>query len=278
MRILIAASWARHSVAGVAGRASARIRGASCEAEARRAERRLLVRYHRDGDLAAREELVQCFLPLARQFARRYAYTGEPFDDLFQVASLALVLAIDRFDTERGTRFTSYAAPTIHGELKRHFRDKGWSVHVPRDLQERALAVTRATEGLRNQLGRSPTVRDVAKKLNCSVEEVLEAREAAASYEAASLDAATGPDNGDGAPSLIDELHSDDASYELVGSRDAIATTWKALPQPERQVLELRWTQHLTQREIGARTGRTQMQVSRLMRRALYRLETAAEA
>jgi RNA polymerase sigma-B factor len=258
-----------------APRASARIRRASCDAEPLRAERQLLVSYHRDGDLAAREELVKRFLPLARHFARRYAYTDEPFDDLFQVASLGLILAVDRFDPDRSTRFTSYAVPTIHGELKRHFRDKGWSVHVPRDLQERALAVTRATEGLWNRLSRSPTVRDVAKDLNCSVEEVLEAREAAANYEAASLDAATGPDNG--APSLMDELRSDDTSYALVLSRDAIATTWKALPGSERQVLELRLTHHLTQREIGARIGCTQMQVSRLMRRALQRLEAAAE-
>jgi RNA polymerase sigma-B factor len=261
-----------------AARSAARIRAASCEADARRAERKLLVQYHRDGDLAAREALVERFLPLARHFARRYAYMDEPFDDLFQVASLGLILAIDRFEPNRGTRFTSYAAPTINGELKRHFRDNGWSLHVPRDLQERALAVTRATDRLCTRLGRSPTARDVAAELTCSVEEVLEAREAAASYEAMSLDAATGPDNDDGALSPIDGLRSDDPSYELVESRDAIATTWKALPELERRVLELRFTHHLTQSEIGRRTGRSQMQVSRLMRRGLQRLETAAEA
>jgi RNA polymerase sigma-B factor len=177
--------------------------------------RSAFVRYHRDGDFAAPDELIERLLPLARHFARRYAYMDEPFDELLQVASLGLILAIDRFEPDRGTRFTSYAAPTIHGELKRHFRDNGWSLHVPRDLQERALAVTRATDRLCHQVGRSPTVRDVAKELNCPVEEVLEAREAPANYEAASLDAA---DKGGGAISLIDGLRSDDASYELVES------------------------------------------------------------
>ena len=119
-------------------------------------------------DLAAREELVERFLPLARDLALRYTYTDEPFDDLLQVASLGLIKAIDRFEPGRGTKFTSYAAPTILGELKRHFRDKGWSLHVPRDLQERTLAVSRATEILSKELGRSPKVREVAGHLGCS--------------------------------------------------------------------------------------------------------------
>src|SRR5215213_148031 len=167
-----------------------RKRRAPCAgADARETERLLLVRYHEEGDLAAREELVERFLPLARDLALRYTYTDEPFDDLLQVASLGLIKAIDRFEPGRGTKFTSYAAPTILGELKRHFRDKGWSLHVPRDLQERTLAVSRATETLSKELGRSPKVREVAKHLGCSVEEVLEAHEASASYQAASLDA-----------------------------------------------------------------------------------------
>jgi RNA polymerase sigma factor (sigma-70 family) len=125
-------------------------------AEAQETERQLLIRYHRDGDLAAREELTERFLPLARDLALRYTYTDEPFDDLLQVASLGLIKAIDRFEPGRGTKFTSYAAPTILGELKRHFRDKGWALHVPRDLQERTLAVSRASEDLSKSLGRSP--------------------------------------------------------------------------------------------------------------------------
>jgi RNA polymerase sigma-B factor len=244
-------------------------------AAAREIERGLLVSYHEEGDLAAREELVRRFLPLARDLASRYSYTDEPFDDLLQVASLGLIKAIDRFDPGRGTRFTSYAAPTILGELKRHFRDKGWALHVPRDLQERTLAVNRETEELSKTLGRSPKVREVAESLRCSVEEVLEAQEAAASYEAASLDAPTARDDEEAAP-LVDLMGGEDSAYELVESRDAIASTWQELPDVERRVLELRFTSDLTQFEIGKRIGYSQMQVSRLLRRALDRLETAA--
>jgi RNA polymerase sigma-B factor len=246
-------------------------------AEAQKTERELLVRYHREGDLAAREELVERFLPLARDLALRYTYTDELFDDLLQVASLGLIKAIDRFEPGRGTKFTSYAAPTILGELKRHFRDKGWALHVPRDLQERTLAVARVTEALSKSLGRSPKVREVANSLGCSVEAVLEAQEASASYEAASLDAPTSRED-DEAATLIDMLGDDDSAYELVESRDAIASTWKALPDVERKVLELRFMHDLTQREIGDQIGYSQMHVSRLLRRALNRLETAAAA
>jgi RNA polymerase sigma-B factor len=253
-------------------------RRAPCSgADARETERLLLVRYHEFGDLAAREELVERFLPLARDLALRYTYADEPFDDLLQVASLGLIKAIDRFEPGRGTKFTSYAAPTILGELKRHFRDKGWSLHVPRDLQERTLAVSRATEVLSKELGRSPKVREVAQHLGCSVEKVLEAQEAAASYEAASLDAPAARDDGESA-SLVDMLGREDSSYELVEDRDAIASTWQALPEVERQVLQLRFMQDLTQREIGEQIGYSQMHVSRLLRRALTRLETAAAA
>ena len=249
----------------------------SDRAAAQVTERQLLVRYHREGDLAAREELAERFLPLARDLALRYTYTDEPFDDLLQVASLGLIKAIDRFEPGRGTKFTSYAAPTILGELKRHFRDKGWSLHVPRDLQERTLAVSRETEALSKKLGRSPKVREVAEGLGCTVEQVLEAQEAAASYEAASLDAPTARADDDAA-SLVDMLGGEDSAYELVEDRDAIATTWRALPEVERQVLELRFMRDLTQREIGEQIGYSQMHVSRLLRRALNRLETAATA
>jgi RNA polymerase sigma-B factor len=245
--------------------------------DTRDAERRLLERYHESGDIAARAELCERFLPLARDLALRYTYTDEPFDDLLQVASLGLIKAIDRFEPGRGTKFTSYAAPTILGELKRHFRDKGWSLHVPRDLQERTLAVSRATEVLSKELGRSPKVREVADHIGCSVEKVLEAQEAAASYEAASLDAPAARDDDESA-SLVDLLGGVDDGYELVDDREAIASTWTALPDVERQVLELRFMHDLTQREIGERIGYSQMHVSRLLRRALTRLETAAEA
>jgi RNA polymerase sigma-B factor len=250
-------------------------RTAGGRVDARQREWQLLVRYHHKGDLAAREELVERFLPLARDLALRYTYTDEPFDDLLQVASLGLIKAIDRFEPGRGTKFTSYAAPTILGELKRHFRDKGWAVHVARDLQELTLKVSRQTEVLSKELGRSPKVREVAAALGCSVEDVLEAQEAAASYEAASLDAPTARDDDEAAP-LVDMMGGEDSGYELVESRDALASTWKALPDVERQVLELRFTSDLTQREIGKRIGYSQMHVSRLLRRALDRLETAA--
>src|SRR5215216_3950805 len=192
--------------------------------DAREVERLLLVRYHEDGDLEAREELCERFLPLARDLALRYTYTDEPFDDLLQVASLGLVKAIDRFEPGRGTKFTSYAAPTILGELKRHFRDKGWALHVPRDLQERTLAVSRETEALSKKLGRSPKVREVAHALDCSVEEVLEAQEAAGSYEAASLDAPVARDDSEAA-ALIVLLGKHKTAYEMVESRDAIVST-----------------------------------------------------
>ncbi len=261
-----------------ARRAPIRPRRRSCNhAQARETERQLLLRYHHDGDVAAREELVERFLPLARDLALRYSYTDEPFDDLLQVACLGLIKAIDRFEPDRGTKFTSYAAPTILGELKRHFRDKGWSLHVPRDLQERTLAVSRETEALSKTLGRSPKVREVAEALGCSAENVLEAQEAAASYEAASLDAPAARDDDESA-SLVDLLGSEDAAYELVEDRQTIASTWNALPEVERRVIELRFMHDLTQREIGERIGYSQMHVSRLLRRALTRLGKAAAA
>ncbi len=253
-------------------------RDACAGTDAREEERQLLVRYHDEGDLAARVELCERFLPLARDLALRYAYTDEPLDDLVQVASLGLIKAIDRFEPGRGSKFTSYAAPTILGELKRHFRDKGWSVHVPRDLQERTLAVSRATEILSKELGRSPNVREVAEHLGCTAEKVLEAQEAAASYEAASLDAPTGRAADEESASLIDLLGEEDSSYDLVEDRQAIASTWASLPPVERQVLELRFMHDLTQREIGERIGYSQMHVSRLLRRALNRVESAAAA
>ena len=243
----------------------------------RAAEQELLARYHDEGDLGARRELVERFLPFARDLALRYAYTDEPVDDLFQVASLGLLKAIDRYEPARGSKFTSYATPTILGELKRHFRDKGWALHVPRDLQERALALGRETEELSKRLGRSPSVRELAAALGCRPEQVLEATEAARSYETASLDAPVSRD-GDGSGTLVELLGSEDGSYGLVESRQAIANTWRALPELEQEVLALRFVHDLTQREIGQRIGYSQMHVSRLLRRALERLETAAAA
>ncbi len=239
--------------------------------------RRKFREYAETHDPQLRTELVTAHIGLAEYLARRFTNRGEPLDDLVQVASLGLLKAIDRFDPSRETAFSSFAVPTILGELKRHFRDKGWALHVPRDLQERAMAVNRQTETLSKKLGRSPRVREVAAALGCSVEDVLEASEAAASYEATSLNAPAAKHDDESA-TLVDLLGNEDSSYDLVESRDAIASTWRALPNVERQVLELRFMDDLTQREIGDRIGYSQMHVSRLLRRALGRLETAATA
>ncbi len=238
------------------------------------AEQELLSRYHESGDLAARRELVQRFLPFARDLALRYAYTDEPLDDLVQVACLGLLKAIDRYEPERGTRFTSYAAPTILGELKRHFRDKGWALHVPRDLQERALKAVRESEALAKRLGRSPSIREVAARVGCGSEELLEAYEAASSYETASLDAPATRDNTDGA-TLVELVGGTDDGYEAVADGEALAAAWRDLPPQERRVLELRFVRDMTQREIGEVIGFSQMHVSRLLCRALAHLERA---
>lgn len=240
-------------------------------------EHALLVRYHVEADVASREELVARLLPFARDLARRYASSGEPMDDLFQVASLGLIKAIDRFEPGRGTKFTSFAAPTILGELKRHLRDKGWALHVPRDVQERALAVGRADERLSKEFGRSPSVREIASALECFPEQVLEAREAATAYHAASLEAPMLREDGE-ASALAELVGRDDPAYEQVGEREAIATTWRSLSEIQREVLQLRFAESLTQREIGARIGYSQMHVSRLMRSALLSLADEAAA
>jgi RNA polymerase sigma-B factor len=237
----------------------------------------LFARYHADGDAEAREELVERFLPFARKLALRYSYTDEPIEDLVQVACVGLLNAISRFEPERGNRFTSFATPTILGELKRHFRDKGWALHVPRDLQERALALSRTTERLSHDLGRSPTVCELAAALECSVEQVVEASEVAHSYAPASLDAPVS-NEGDDPAALVDLLGRNDDGFALAESREAIANTWRALSELERRVVALRFVDELTQREIGRRIGYSQMHVSRLLRRALHRLVSAPTA
>ena len=250
-----------------------------CPADGVRADsdRRLIARYHRHGDAAAREELVARFLPLARQLARRYQRGREPLDDLVQVASVGLVKAVDRFDPDRGTAFSSYAVPTILGELKRYFRDAGWAVHVPRGMQERVLEVNAALAKLARQLGRSPSPADVARELSLTNEEVLEAMEAAVAYDAISLEAPRSGEDSDGAQ-YADMLGTEDERFELIELGATIAPTLKALPPRDRLVLHLRFVEDLTQSEIAGRIGVSQMHVSRLIRRALTRLRTVAEA
>jgi RNA polymerase sigma-B factor len=239
----------------------------------RRAEdQRLLCRYHVDGDLDAREQLVLRFLPLARQLAARYRYAGEPQDDLVQVACMGLLKAVDRYDVERGSGFTKYAVPTMLGELKRHFRDKGWSVHVPRATQELSLKVGEALGSLSGKLGRSPTPRDVAAALAVPVEDVLEAMEAATAYEATSLDAPRPNAGDDDDWTYGDSIASEEAGYELVEMGETLRPTLDALPERERMILRLRFEEDLTQAEIAERVGVSQMHVSRLLRRSLDRL------
>jgi RNA polymerase sigma-B factor len=240
-------------------------------------DRRLLTRYHTGGDPAAREQLVERFLPLARQLARRYQRGGEQLDDLVQVASLGLLKAIDRFDPARETAFSSFAVPTILGELKRHFRDKGWSVRVPRDLQELAVRVDRVGDQMARELGRAPTPDEIAESIGASTEQVLEAREAAAAYRAVSLDRPRDEDEeGDGG--IADSVGAEDPGYRLAEDAATVERLMRVLTEREREVLRLRFEEDLTQSEIGARVGVSQMHVSRLIRQAVARLREVAEA
>jgi RNA polymerase sigma-B factor len=247
--------------------------------ERRRAEdQRLLQRYHRNGDLAARDQLIERFLPLARQLAARYKHAGEPYEDLVQVACVGLIKAVDRYEPERGHGFVKYAVPTMLGELKRHFRDKGWSVHVPRATQELVLKVSEALGTLPAKLSRSPRPRDVAKAVGAPVEDVLEAMEAATAYEATSLDAPRPGDDDDGAWTWGESVSVDEPGYELVEIGETLRGTLEALPERERMILRLRFGHDLTQAEIAERVGVSQMHVSRLLRRSLDRLAAAGEA
>jgi RNA polymerase sigma-B factor len=244
--------------------------------ETRSYEHQLLARYHREGDIAARDELVERLIPFTRRLAARYAHSLDTEDDLFQVACVGLLKAIDRFDLDRGVAFTSFAAPSILGELKRHFRDKGWAVRMPRDLQERVQAMNRHTEALSARLGRSPTLRELANAAGCSVEDAIEASQASMAYQTASLDAPAG--NDDDAGTLIELIGEPDPSYDLVATRDAMAHGWRELSPDERQAVELRFVRDLTQSEIGERMGYSQMHISRLLRRALSRLQESTAA
>jgi RNA polymerase sigma-B factor len=235
------------------------------------------LRWRRSGDRRARAQLIERFLPLARKLAHRYrggAY--EPFDDLVQVASLGLVKAVDRFDPDRGTSFTSFAVPTILGELKRYFRDSGWCAHVPRGAQELALRVQEAEHALSERIGRSPTAQQIAQYLEISVEDVVDGLEAAAAHHATSIDAPhqTG---GEEAQTLAEVLGEHDERLELVEASAAISAAAAQLAPHERRVLALRFNEDLTQTEIARRVGVSQMQVSRILRSALAKLRELTE-
>ena len=238
-------------------------------------DRALFARYLDKRDPVDREMLVERFLPLARQLARRYQRPEEPFDDLFQVACLGLVKAIDRFDLEREVAFSSYAVPTILGEIKRYFRDRTWSVRVPRDLQELSLKVDRAVVAMAKDLQRQPTVPELAEKLAVTEEQVLEAMEASGAYRATSLSAPRGgEDQGD---TLGDTVGTEEQGYNLAENRATLDRLLQTITPREREVLRLRFEEDLTQAEIGERIGVSQMQISRLIRQSLARLREAAK-
>ena len=226
------------------------------------------------GDAHARELLTERYLPLARRLARRYQRSEEPLDDLEQVASLALLKAIDRFDASRDVAFSSFAVPTILGEVKRHFRDRTWSVRVPRDLQELALRVDRTAAELSLDKHRAPTVTELAEALDTTEEQVLEALRAAGAYHAGSLDAPRPgrPDADAPGESLADSLGVREDGFERAEERATLAPMLAHISSRERLVLVLRFGEDMTQAEIGERIGVSQMQVSRLIRQALIRL------
>ena len=243
--------------------------GPSERKQAARDDRRLLLRYHEQNDDRARVELVERFMPLVRHIARRYQRGAEPLEDLVQVASVGLVKAIDRFEPERTTAFSSYAVPTMVGELKRYFRDFGWSVHVPRGMQERTVAVQSAVSRLSEELGRSPSPAEVGEALALPEEQVLEAFEAALAYDSLSLDAPRPGAEDSDASGYADTLGEEDRRYELVELGASIAPALKELPERERRILRMRFIDDMTQSEIAAQVGVSQMHVSRLIRRSL---------
>jgi RNA polymerase sigma-B factor len=224
-------------------------------------------------DTSAREELVHLYQPLAEYLARKFAGRGEAVEDLIQVASIGLLNAVDRFDMSREVQFPTYAAVTIVGELKRHFRDKGWSVRVPRRLQEVGLRVNRVLGELWQELGRSPTVAEIAKKLELPEEQILEAMEAMQAYSTTSLDAPIGEDG----LTHGDMLPQDDDSLELLEAWASVGPTMRKLPRRERRILYLRFFKGLTQTEIADQLGISQMHVSRLLSQTLAQLRGAIE-
>jgi RNA polymerase sigma-B factor len=237
----------------------------------------LLRRYHEDGDLQAREKLIEQYMSLVRSLARRYSYRGEQLEDLVQIGAIGLIKAIDRFDLERGVELTTYATPNIIGEIKRHFRDKGWSVRVPRGLQELNVQLSRLVEQLTVQLSRSPTIPELAKAAGVEEELVLEALESGRAYTSLSLSVGGGGGDDDDLDPL-ESLGTEEHQYEVSEDRAVLAPGFKALDERERKILQLRFFEGLTQSQIAQQVGISQMHVSRLIRRSLEKIrETIAE-
>jgi RNA polymerase sigma-B factor len=232
----------------------------------------LLRRYHVDGDLAAREQLIERYLSLVRSLARRYAYRGEQLEDLVQIGSIGLIKAIDRFDIDRGVELTTYATPNIIGEIKRHFRDKGWSVRVPRGLQELNVKLSRLVEELTVQLGRSPTIPELAKASGAEEELVLEALESGRAYSSVSL--STGLGGGDDEDELdpLEMIGTEEPGYQISEEWAVLEPGLRVLDDRDRMILHLRFFDGLTQSQIAQQVGISQMHVSRLIRRALEKI------
>jgi RNA polymerase sigma-B factor len=237
-----------------------------------RRERELLRRYHEKGDQRARDQLAEEMLPLARALAGRYTGRGEPLDDLVQVACVGIMKAIDGFDVTREVRFSSYATPTVLGEIKRHFRDKTWSVRVPRGLQELQLQVAKERDKLTNELGRSPTVQELADAIDAPFEEVLATIQSSSARRTRSLDEPTGED-----VTLADSLGGVDPELDRAEMRALLDGALDVLSTRDREVLRLRFEEDMTQTEIAARIGVSQMQVSRLIRQSLARMRMDIE-
>jgi RNA polymerase sigma-B factor len=231
----------------------------------------LLRRYHEQGDLQAREQLIEQYMSLVRSLARRYSYRGEQLEDLVQIGAIGLIKAIDRFDLERGVELTTYATPNIIGEIKRHFRDKGWAVRVPRGLQELNVQLSRLMEQLTVQLSRSPTIPELAQASGATEEEVLEALESGRAYSSLSLSSGGG---GDGEDDLdpLESIGTEEHQYEVSEDRAVLAPGFRALDERERMILQLRFFDGLTQSQIAQQVGISQMHVSRLIRRSLEKI------
>jgi RNA polymerase sigma-B factor len=236
-------------------------------------EQELLRRYHIEGDLEARRILIERMMPLVRTLARRYVNRGEALDDLVQVGCVGLIKAVDRFDIERDLRFSTFAVPTILGEIKRHFRDRAWAVRVSRGIQELNARVSREAERLSVLHGRSPTVEELAEATATSVELVLEALQGAQAYNTVPLEEPTGE-----AGEAIDRLGAEDPGYAVAEQRAELARGLDALPERERSIIVLRFFEGLTQREIADRIGISQMHVSRLLRRSIEGMRAQLDA
>jgi RNA polymerase sigma-B factor len=226
----------------------------------------LLLAYHRDGDQGARERVLVELMPLVRALATRYAGRGEPLEDLVQVGSIGLIKAVDRFDVDRGVDFASYAVPTIVGEIRRHFRDKGWAMHVPRRLKELSVRLSRVLDQLTNELGRSPTIAELAAAAGVEEEEALDALDAMNAYATRSLHAPFDEGSDD---TLSEKLGRADAGYAEVEDGALVAAGLDALDERERKIVKLRFFDEMTQSQIASEIGISQMHVSRLLRRAL---------